>query len=66
MLFRSPADQRWQSFVLCGLVELPLAALCLWLSYHTHQIAGRRIRLMLRQEQRLHLHLGSRRRSRGP
>ncbi len=43
----TPADQRWQSFVLCGLVELPLAALCLWLSYHTHQIAERRIRLLL-------------------
>src|ERR1700684_2137074 len=48
----TPADQRWQSFVLCGLVELPLAALCLWLSYHTHQIAEHRIRLLLRQSQR--------------
>jgi hypothetical protein len=49
----TPAGQRWQSFVLCGLVELPLAALCLWLSYHTHQIAERRIRLLLRQRLRL-------------
>ena len=28
----TPAGERWQSFVLCGVVELPLAALCLWLS----------------------------------
>ena len=45
----TPAPQRWQSFLLCALVELPLAAVCLWLSYHTHQIAERRIRLLLRQ-----------------
>jgi hypothetical protein len=45
----TPAGERWQSFVLCGVVELPLAAVCLWLSYHTHQIAERRIRLLLRQ-----------------
>ena len=45
----TPAGERWQSFVLCGVVELPLAALCLWLSFHTHQIAERRIRLLLRQ-----------------
>jgi hypothetical protein len=62
----TPGDQRWQSFVLCGLVELPLAALCLWLSYHTHQIAERRIRLLLGQRQRLRLHLRSRWRSREP
>lgn len=48
----TPAGQRWQSFLLCALVELPLAAVCLWLSYHTHQIAGRRIRLLLRQRRR--------------
>jgi hypothetical protein len=45
----TPAHERWQSFLLCAVVELPLAALCLWLSYHTHQIAERRIRLLLRQ-----------------
>src|ERR1700733_5547302 len=60
----TPADQRWQSFVLCGVVELPLAALCLWLSYHTHQIAEHRIRLLLRQRQRLRLR--SRRRTSAP
>jgi hypothetical protein len=62
----TPAHQRWQSFVLCGLVELPLAALCLWLSYHTHQIAEHRIRLLLRQRQRLRQHPRSRRRSPAP
>ena len=45
----SPPHERLQSIVLCAVVELPLAALCLWLSYHTHQIAERRIRLLLRQ-----------------
>ena len=35
--------------LLCVLVELPLASLCLWLSYHTHQIAERRIRLLRRR-----------------
>ena len=48
----TPAGQRWQSFLLCAMVELPLAAVCLWLSYHTHQIAERRIRLLLRQRRR--------------
>ena len=48
----TPARERWQSFLLCGLVELPLAAVCLWLSYHTHQIAERRVRLLLRQRVR--------------
>ena len=48
----TPAHERWQSFLLCGVVELPLAAVCLWLSYHTHQISERRIRLLLRQRRR--------------
>jgi hypothetical protein len=48
----TPAGQRWQSFLLCAVVELPLAAVCLWLSYHTHQIAERRIRLLLRKNRR--------------
>ena len=56
----TPADERWQSFVLCGVVELPLAALCLWLSYHTHQIAERRIRLLLRQRLRLRPRIATR------
>ena len=48
----TPASQRWQSFVLCFLVELPLARLCLWLSYHTHQIAERRVLLLRRRRRR--------------
>jgi hypothetical protein len=48
----TPASQRWQSFVLCFLVELPLAGLCMWLSYHTHQIAERRILLLRRRRRR--------------
>jgi hypothetical protein len=47
----TPGPQRWQSVALCFLVELPLAGLCLWLSYHTHQIAERRI-LLLRRRRR--------------
>jgi hypothetical protein len=27
----------------------PLAALCLWLSYHTEQVAAQRIRILQRQ-----------------
>jgi len=48
----TPAAQRWESFLLCFLVELPLASLCLWLSYHTHQIAERRILLLRRRHRR--------------
>jgi hypothetical protein len=44
----SPPHQRLQSVLLGVLVELPLAALCGWLSYHTHQLAARRIRLAWR------------------
>jgi hypothetical protein len=44
----SPAGDRLQSILLCVLVELPLAAVCGWLSYHTHQLAERRIRLAVR------------------
>jgi hypothetical protein len=31
------------------LVELPLAAVCVWLSYHTQQLAERRLVLLLRR-----------------
>jgi hypothetical protein len=33
---------------LAVLVELPLAAVCVWLSYHTQHLAERRIVLLLR------------------
>lgn len=48
----TPGAQLWQSVLLCFLVELPLASLCLWLSYHTHQIAERRILLLRRRHRR--------------
>ena len=41
----TPGHARLQSIALCVLIELPLAAVCLWLSYHTHQIAERRMLL---------------------
>ncbi len=48
----TPWPQVLQSIALCFLVELPLAVLCLWLSYHTHQIAERRILLLRRRRPR--------------
>jgi len=48
----TPAPQRPESIVLAVLVELPLAAICLWLSYHTEQLSQRRITLLLRRAQR--------------
>ena len=45
----TPARERLESILLCALVELPLAAVCMWLSYHTHQLAERRIVLMQRR-----------------
>jgi hypothetical protein len=47
----TPGRSRLESIAACLLVELPLAAVCLWLSYHTHQIAERRIVLLQRQRQ---------------
>jgi hypothetical protein len=45
----TPGPQRLQSFLLCAFVELPLAAVCLWLSWHTMQIAERRVVLLQRR-----------------
>ena len=42
----TPGSDRWQSIAFCFLVELPLAAVCLWLSYHTEQIRERRILIL--------------------
>lgn len=44
------SGSRWESVLLAVVVELPLAAVCLWLSYHSHQLAERRIRLLLRRQ----------------
>jgi hypothetical protein len=52
----TPSNQVLQSIVLAILIELPLAAVCLWLSYHTEHLAERRIVLLL----------GRRRRGTGP
>jgi hypothetical protein len=45
----TPAGSRWESFVFCFCVELPLSVLCMWLSYHTEQLKARRIRILQRQ-----------------
>ena len=44
----SPPGQRAGALALAVLVELPLAAVCGWLSYHTEQLAQRRIVILLR------------------
>ncbi|MGE5135045.1 MAG: hypothetical protein ACM32E_19320 [Gemmatimonadota bacterium] len=48
----SPPGQRAGALVLAVLVELPLAAVCGWLSYHTEQLAERRIVILLRLTRR--------------
>jgi hypothetical protein len=45
----SPGGQRLMPVALAVLVELPLAAVCVWLSYHTQQLAERRLVLLLRR-----------------
>jgi hypothetical protein len=46
----SPRHQILQAIVLAVLVELPLAAVCAWLSYHTEHLADRRSILLLRPD----------------
>jgi hypothetical protein len=45
----TPASQRAESILLAAVVELPLAAVCIWLSLHTEQLQERRITLLLRR-----------------
>jgi hypothetical protein len=45
----SPPGQRLESVALAALIELPLASVCAWLSYHTQHLAERRIVLLLRR-----------------
>ena len=45
----SPPDQLLESVALAVLIELPLASVCVWLSYHTQQLAERRVVLLLRR-----------------
>jgi hypothetical protein len=57
----SPPDQRMLSIVLAALIELPLAALCGWLSYHSEQLAEQRVVLLLRRRHGAHPHRPRRR-----
>jgi hypothetical protein len=41
--------QRLEPIALAAGVELPLAAVCVWLSLHTQQLAERRLVLLLRR-----------------
>jgi hypothetical protein len=43
----SPPSQLPESLLLAAAVELPLAGVCAWLSYHTAQLEERRIVLLL-------------------
>jgi hypothetical protein len=59
-LMTTPSGQIVQSIVLAAVVELPLAAVCVWLGLHTQELTERRIVLLMRR------HGGARwRRSRG-
>jgi hypothetical protein len=48
-LMTTPSRQIAQSIVLAAVVELPLAAVCIWLSLHTEELAERRIVLLRRE-----------------
>jgi hypothetical protein len=41
--------QRLEPVALAACVELPLASVCVWLSFHTQQVAERRLVLLLRR-----------------
>ena len=44
----TPGVQRLESILLAVFVELPLAAFCIWLSWHTQQLEERRVAMLLR------------------
>ena len=48
-LMTTPSAQIAQSILLAVLVELPLAAVCIWLSLHTEELTERRIVLLMRR-----------------
>jgi hypothetical protein len=50
-ILTTPGVQRIESIVLAALVELPLAAVCTWLSWHAQQLEERRIVLLLRRRE---------------
>ncbi len=47
-LMTTPSGQIAQSIVLAAVVELPLAAVCIWLGLHTQDLTERRIVLLMR------------------
>src|ERR1700749_3250536 len=49
-IMTSPRHQVPQAIVLAVIVELPLAGVCGWLSYHTHHLAERTITLLMRRD----------------
>jgi hypothetical protein len=48
-IMTSPRRQLPEAITLAILIELPLAAVCAWLSYHTEQLEEKRIVLLLRR-----------------
>ena len=56
----TPGVQRIESIALAVFVELPLASVCIWLSWHAQQLEERRIVLLMRRY-RGRLHRGGRR-----
>ncbi|HEV3291384.1 MAG TPA: hypothetical protein VG123_20580, partial [Streptosporangiaceae bacterium] len=48
-LMTTPEGEIVQSIVLAAVVELPLAAVCTWLSLHTEDLTERRIVLLMRR-----------------
>lgn len=44
--------QRLEPVALAAGVELPLASVCVWLSFHTQQLAERRLVLLLRRDRK--------------
>jgi hypothetical protein len=51
-IMTSPRHQLPEAITLAVLVELPLAGVCAWLSYHTQHLEERRIVLLLRRTAR--------------
>ena len=51
-MLTTPAGQLTESILLAVAVELPLAAVCVWLSLHTQQLTERRITLLMRRRRR--------------
>ena len=45
----TPGVQLIESMLLAAFVELPLAAVCIWLSWHTQQLEERRLMLLMRR-----------------